>query len=900
MARKPSHSRNISVYSNLAQKRRTKRDAAARNKAEYLASLPKNPIKRTLYRLHPKRFWGYWFSKKGLVTGLKVLGVAILFVFLLVGALFAYYRKDLDSIKPGTLANRVQTTVTKYYARDGKTLLWEDKGTGNYKLVVKDSEISQYMKDATVALEDKDFFKHGAISVSGLMRSALSNSQGNATQGGSTITQQLVKQVFFADEAQQRGLAGIPRKIKEIILSIEVERMYSKKDILMLYLNESPYGGRRNGVESAAQTYFGISAKKLNLAQSALLAAVPNQPGLYDPNNAAGHKALIARQHKTLDAMVNEKYITKAQADKAKAYPILDSIRPLSDQNGSMRAPHFVQMVRSQLERKLGKATVGQGGLTVVTTLDMNVQNMLEGNMNAMFSGKLTNQYCGYAACPGYAGFKNGAGAVEDTKTGQLIAMVGSRDYDYAGFGQDNAAAAMIQPGSSIKPFVYAQLFQDQGGDKRNYGSGDILSDVRTTFPGDYTPQNADNSFRGNISIRRALDLSRNIPAIKAMAINGIEPTWKTIREMGNSRYCTVGQEAQAGLSSAIGGCGTRLIDHTNALASFSRMGAYKPQSTILKVTNSKNQVLEQYKDVPNKQVIDQQAAYIVNDILGDSSARSGLGGTDYVPTINALGAKVAAKTGTSNAEINGRVAAKDIWTVGYTPTLSMSVWLGNPDTTPLSSGNSLIPAMIFDRTMASAIDYYTKKGKAKTSDWFTQPSGIQRIGNEVYPSYWKKSQARSNENRIFDKVSKKLATECTPENARVEISVTKTTDPYTKRVILSAPDGYNPNERDDIHKCDDSEPRVSVSVEPALGRSYRISAVVTAGSNPLESLEIKVNGSTVKSLRPNGSGTYSASFTPEGSGSQSVSATVTDRAAYSSSDSTSFTPSRGGNRADD
>ena len=892
MARRPSHSRNISVYSNLAQKRRSKRDASARKKAEYLASLPKNPIKRTLYRLHPKRFWGYWFSKKGLITGLKILGVAILFVFLLVGALFAYYRKDLDSIKPGTLANRVQTTVTKYYARDGKTLLWEDKGTGNYKLVVKDSEISQYMKDATVALEDKDFFKHGAISVSGLMRSALSNSQGNATQGGSTITQQLVKQVFFADEAQQRGLAGIPRKIKEIILSIEVERMYSKKDILTLYLNESPYGGRRNGVESAAQTYFGTTAKKLNLAQSALLAAIPNQPGLYDPYNAAGHKALIARQHKALDAMVNEGYITKAEADKAKAYPILDTIKPQSDQYKGMKAPHFVQMVRSQLEQKLGKATVGQGGLTVVTTLDMNIQKMLESNVRDMFNGTLTNQYCGYGSCPAYAGFSNGAGAVEDTKSGQLLAMVGSRDYFYPGFGQDNAAVASIQPGSSIKPFVYAQLFQDQGSNKRNYGSGDILSDTRTTFPGNYTPQNADEGFRGNITIRQALDLSRNIPAIKAMSIAGKDQVWKTIREMGNSRYCTVGQEVQAGLSSAIGGCGSRLIDHTNALASLARMGAYKPQSTVLKVTNSKNQVLEEFKDTPKKQVIDQQAAFIVNDILGDSNARAGLGGgRDYVPTVNALGAKIAAKTGTSNADINGRAVAKDIWTVGYTPSLSMTVWLGNSDTTPLTSGNSLIPAMIFDKTMASAIEYYAKIGKAKTTDWFSQPNGIQRLGKEVYPSYWKRSQSRSTDKMTFDKVSKKLATDCTPEAAKIQIDVTRTTDPYTKRVILTAPDGYNPNEKDDVHKCDDKKPSVSVSAEPLGGRSYRITAQVSAGSSQLELLEFKVNGSTIKSTRPGGSGTYTATFSADGNGPQSISVTLTDRNAYSASDSTTVTP---------
>src|SRR3990167_3517249 len=264
VAKKPSSPRKMNVYANLAHKRKTKKDAVARKKAEYLATLPKHPVKRFFARLHPKRVAGYWFSKKGGMMALKIAGVSILVVVLFVGGLFSYYRKDLDQIRPGELAKRVQTTVTKYYDRNGE-LLWEDKGEGNYKLVVKSEEISQYMKDATIAIEDKDFKTHGGISVPGLIRAAVNNTQSENTQGGSTLTQQLVKQVFFADEANERGIKGVPRKIKEVILSIEVERMYDKDQILTLYLNESPYGGRRNGVESAAQTYFGVTAKDLTL-----------------------------------------------------------------------------------------------------------------------------------------------------------------------------------------------------------------------------------------------------------------------------------------------------------------------------------------------------------------------------------------------------------------------------------------------------------------------------------------------------------------------------------------------------------------------------------------------------------------------------------------------------------
>ena len=248
LKKKPkSKSKRISVYTNLAEKRRTKKDASQRRRAEYLATLPKHPVKRFLYRMHPKRAFAYWFSKRGGLMALKIMGVSVLVAVLFVGGLFAYFRKDLDKIRPGEIAKRVQTTVTKYYDRNDK-LLWEDKGTDNYWLVVDSDKLSDHLKNATVAFEDKDYYKHSGVSISGLIRATLSTASGNQVQGGSTLTQQLVKQVFFdAAEAQKRGLDGIPRKIKEVILAIEVERMYNKDQILALYLNESPYVGRRNG-----------------------------------------------------------------------------------------------------------------------------------------------------------------------------------------------------------------------------------------------------------------------------------------------------------------------------------------------------------------------------------------------------------------------------------------------------------------------------------------------------------------------------------------------------------------------------------------------------------------------------------------------------------------------------
>lgn len=454
---------------------------------------------------------------------LKIAGVSILLMVLFVGGLFAYFRKDLDKIRPGEISKRVQTTVTKYYDRNDK-LLWEDKGTGDYRLVVDSDQLSKYLKDATVALEDKDYYKHSGISITGLARAVVTNASGGQVQGGSTLTQQLVKQVFFAEDAGKRGLDGIPRKIKEVILAIEIERMYDKDQILALYLNESPYGGRRNGAESAAQTYFGKSAKDLTLAEAALLAAIPQNPTVFNPYNTDGNEALINRQQTALRYMAEQGYITQKEADDAIAYPVLDGLRPLTEQLENIKAPHFVLMVRSQLEKELGEAVVGRGGLTVKTSLDLDIQNKLEEQVSAFFN----------SGTPERNGISNTASTVEDTQTGQIVAMVGSRDFNYPGFGQDNAATAFIQPGSSIKPFVFAELFKDKGDGKQNYGSGTVLRDENVDKIYGAKLYNWDSRFMGNLTIRRSLALSRNTPAVKAMYISGIEPTIDTIREIGN------------------------------------------------------------------------------------------------------------------------------------------------------------------------------------------------------------------------------------------------------------------------------------------------------------------------------------------------------------------------------
>lgn len=875
MGKKLFKSRKLSVYSNLSHAHRTRKDAAARKHAQYLASLPKNPVKRIFYRMHPKRVIAYCFSVRGLVKALKISGVLILLVGLMVGSLFAYYSKDLDAIRPGEIAKRVQTTVTTYLDRNGK-LLWEDKGDGNYQLVVDDDGLSKYIKDATVAIEDRNFYTEGGVSPSGLLRAVINNIGGGSTQGGSTLTQQLVKQVFFADEASQRGLAGIPRKIKEMILAIEVERMYNKTQILDLYLNESPYGGRRNGVESGAQTYFGVSAKDLSLPEAALLASIPQNPSVFDPYNIYGHESLINRQHTVLDKMAEQGYITKAEAEEAKNYPIIDHIIPEASQYTNIKAAHFVQMARTELESQLGKATVGKGGLTVTTTLDLDIQTKLEEAVNDMFN----------SATPAKAGFSNGAATVEDTKTGQIIALLGSRDFNYPGYGQDNAATAYIQPGSTIKPLVYSELFEKKDTGQANYGSGSILKDENIDALYGAKVQNADHQLKGDITIRSSLATSRNIPAIKAMYVSGVKKTLDTIHEMGATSYCTQGDETQVGLASAIGGCGIKQVDLVNAFASLGRMGAYKPQSSILEVKNNAGDELQKWSDTAEVQVIDPQSAYIIADILSDNNARAPLTGL-YAKGMVIPGVKTATKTGTSDKAGN----AKDIWMVSYSPALTMGVWLGNSDATILKNGNSLLPGEIVAKVMEYAHkDIYTPAGIWKSGDWFIKPAGIQTVNNELYPSWWNKTQGQTLTKIVFDRVSKKKATELTPDAARIELEVSKMIDPITKKDIYISPDGYDANKDDDAHKITDARPTIqSINYVLTSKNHYSITVTVSSGTFALSEVQLTIGGNAVN-LQKSADDTYSYDgvLTAANTQPMSITATATDTGYYAGSGTSS------------
>ena len=876
-AQKPrtsSKKNGMSLYSNLAYKRRVKQDQRARKKAEELAKLPKNPFLRVLARLRPDRFFKWWFSKENQLRLLKIFVAFILIIIIAIGGLFLYFKKDLSEIDPEELANRVQDTVNTYLDRNGE-VLWEDKGSGDYRLVVDGGDISTYMRQATVAAEDRNFYNHIGVDFSALVRAAYMTLTGKQVQGGSTLTQQLIKQVYFSDEAQDRGLTGLPRKIKEAILAIEVEKMYDKEQIITLYLNESPYGGRRNGVESAAQTYFGKSAKDLDLAESALLAAIPNNPGRFNPYNTTYHKDLLARQKYILDAMKDMGYITEEQAKEAKAVDIIAKVKPEADQYAGMKAPWFVLEVKSQLEAKYGIKTMREGGFTIKTTLDYRAQKIAE---EAVATGAKSFRV---------NGSDNATLVSVDVETAQVIAMVGSADWKKAGYGQVNAATSLLEPASSIKPILdYAPLFMQRDG--INYAPGTILKDENIDKiycagnRGKCSLRNASRKFYGNITIRQSLAASLNIAAVKALYINGIDNSLDIAHKLGDASYCANGEFA--GLSAAIGGgCGVRPVEHANAYASLARGGVYKDLAYVLEVKNATGDVIESWTDSEGTRVVDEQVAYMVTDILADINTRKQHWGRSATASgFYSPKTWFAAKTGTTD---NGNGKAKDSWIMTYSSAIATAIWNGNHDGRPLANDSHTVAWNIsgayVDRVHH---EVYAVDGKWKSGDKIHEPAGLQHMTvngkTDIWPSWYNKktSSGITNETMTFDSVSKKKATDCTPAETRIDVTVSKIIDPMTKKETLYA-GGYDTENEDDVHTCGDAKPNASISVHDNGNGTWTITANISNGRYYLKSYTISVNGAAVKSgdISQSGAVTYDSSEEPT-----SASIRVTDTAGYS------------------
>ena len=881
--KKSTKKSGMSLYSNLAYKRRVKEDMRARKKAEELAKLPKNPILRFFAKLRPDRLFKAIFSKEGLIKILKFIAACILLMIIAIGGLFLYFKKDLAEIDPEELASRVQNTVNTYYDRNGK-LLWEDRGSGDYRLVVDGSEISTYMRQATVAIEDKNFYNHSGIDLGGIARAIyVTVFKRGGVQGGSTLTQQLIKQVYFSDEAKDRSFSGIPRKIKEMILAIEVEKMYDKEQIITLYLNESPYGGRRNGVESAAQTYFNKSAKDLDLAESALLAAIPNNPGVLNPYNVDGNEALINRQHLVLNAMVDMGYITQEEAKKAKEVAILDKIQPEQNQYAGMKAPWFVLEVKSQLEQKYGIKTMREGGFSIKTTVDLRAQKLAEA---AVQEGKKIFYV---------NGADNAALVSVDVDTAQVMAMVGSVDWNKKGYGQVNATTSLLEPASSIKPILdYTPLFMKRSG--VNYAPGTILRDENInsiycagTY-GNCSVKNYSGQFYGNITIRKSLAGSLNIGAIKALYINGIDNSLKVAHDLGDKSYCANGE--QAGLSMAIGGgCSVRPVEHANAYASLARGGVYKDLVYWLEVKNSTGDVIDAWEDTKGQRVVDEQVAYMTTSILTDCDSRNFTFGYYLAHNAgfcsNPNDVVFGSKTGTSE---NGKGRAKDTWIMTVSPVLATAIWSGNHDGSPLNADTHDICFAISSAYISKVHNQvYAKDGKWKKGQQFEVPSGIKHTTiNGVY-DYWpswytQKSSGISTSTKTFDRISKKLATACTPAETKIEAKVTKIIDPMTKKETYTAGD-YNPNKKDDVHSCDDKRPSASVTVsstgsEEDGSASWTISAEAQFGTFELAKYTLVVNGQTVKS-GPCAARSCSPEVPPTTTKPTSISFKVEDKAGY-------------------
>jgi 1A family penicillin-binding protein len=588
-----------------------------------------------------------------------------------------------------TIQSRQVSQSTKIYDSTGQVLLY-DMSQSVKRTVVPFDQISQHMKDATLSIEDKNFYSHGAVDWTSILRSILVDiTHASFSQGGSTITQQVVKNAILTGDKTPA------RKLKEIVLSFKLEQVMSKDDILNMYLNEIPYGGSIYGVEEASETFFGISAANLDIAESAYLASLPQAPSYYSPYGP-NTAALETRKNLVLKEMLDDKKITPDEYNSALA----EKVTFLPQSSGDIKAPHFVVFVEKYLEQKYGADVLATGGLKVITTLNYDLQAKAEA---------IAKQY----AASNQQNFNgsNDAFVAIDPKTGGILTMVGSRDFfDTTIDGQFNVATAYRQPGSTFKPFVYAEAFI------KGYTPETVLFDVPTQFstncPVDnftttpdgkcYAPVNYDNQFRGPISLRDALAGSINVPSVKVMYLAGVQDSINLAESMG---ITSLGDANQYGLTLVLGGGEVSLLDMTSAYGVFATEGVRNPYTAILQVQDASGNILEEATPHPS-QVLDPEVARQISDILNDNVARTPLYGANSV--IYFPGRDVAVKTGTTNDY-------RDAWIIGYTPSVVVGAWAGNNDNTPMAhkiSGLIVAPmwrAFMDDVLQTVPVEQFTK-----------------------------------------------------------------------------------------------------------------------------------------------------------------------------------------------
>lgn len=618
----------------------------------------------------------------------------ILFAILagVIGALFFlvyfFFLKDLPS--PTRLSSATIPQSTLIFDRNDK-LLYTIYAQKN-QIFIPLSRIPVYLQQATIAIEDRNFYRHGAIDLKGILRALVATLVYKDLQGGSTLTQQLVKNSLLTPERT------IPRKIKEVILSFATEALYPKDKILEMYLNQAPFGGTAWGVEAAAQTYFGKHVKDLTLAESALLAGLPESPTRYSPQGA--HPELAKkRQVEVLEQMAKQGYISKKQKEEAMKKPLV-----YNKGKEGIQAPHFVLYVKELLVKQYGEKMVEEGGLQVKTSLDLDMQQFAQDTV-ATEVANLKNYQVG-----------NGAALVTSPATGEILAMIGSHDYfDSKGDGNVNVTLAKRQPGSSIKPINYAV------GLLKGYTAATPFVDQKICFPNPtgkaYCPVNYDGKWHGVMQMRFALGNSINIPAVKMLKLNALEAMIATASAMG---ITTFEKSDRYGLALTLGGGEVTMLDLVTAYGVFANGGYRIDLHPILKVTTSQGKILQEYKPLKSaifgKKVLPAGVSYIISHILLDNGARELEFGPSSQLKIRNL--PVSVKTGTTND-------LRDNWTIGYTPSYVVGVWVGNNDNSPMGGLSSGITgaAPIWHKIMERLL-------KDKTPQWPTKPETV--VGKTV------------------------------------------------------------------------------------------------------------------------------------------------------------------------
>ncbi|NCO88898.1 hypothetical protein AUK04_01200 [Candidatus Roizmanbacteria bacterium CG2_30_33_16] len=600
--------------------------------------------------------------KKNYIHYWIIIILFITIMFLLGCYFFIFYKLP----SPNSLKDFKSTPLSSHiYDRSGKLLYAVYREENRTPIKIKD--LPKYVSQTTIAIEDKDFYHHGGVSLfGGILRAAKDTLLKKNLQGGSTLTQQLVKLALLSPERTIR------RKIREIVLAILVEKQFPKDQILEMYLNQVPYGGEIYGIEEASKKLYGKSAKQLTISEAATLAGLPQAPTYYSPYT--NPEKTINRRNEVLKAMYAEKYIDKKTYEENLKEPMI--YKPLSN---NIKAPHFVFYVKSQLEEKYGIRQVEEGGLKVTTTLDLDIQEEAEKILNEELN-KIKE-----------LNVSNGAILVTRPSTGEILAMIGSVDYFASPSGSFNVTTALRQPGSSIKPINYAV-----GIERRLVTAGSVFLDSPTCFnavgqPKAYCPVNYDGQFHGPVQMRFALGNSYNIPAVKMLALNGVR---NFVASSSAFTITSFKNSSNYGLSLTLGGGEVTMVEMSQAFSSFANRGIAKTLTEILKIEDRNNQKLYQAKDVnivlnvekpltnpsflaiQGIKAISKETAFIISHILLDPNARSAAFGTGSYLEIPKHA--VSVKTGTTDDK-------RDNWTIGYTPNFMVTVWVGNNNNSPMN-----------------------------------------------------------------------------------------------------------------------------------------------------------------------------------------------------------------------